>query len=201
MNALYGEALRYLGVRKPDEASRTLVAEGFAALEGAVPHHVLLTLPTVQIIEAFGSQALASHLEGCEESVLMAATLGAQADQLIRRAEASDTLRAAVLHACAAAKIEAYCDEVQASIPQALRPRFSPGYGDFPLEAQQILLNLTQANKHIGLYLTDGCMLVPTKSITAVMGLGPAIAHCPSDKCLRCPKLDCAYRGETATCQ
>lgn len=190
------EALRYLGARQPDARTQALVADCLAALETAVPRHVKVTMPVADVRAAFDSEALASHLEGCGEAVLLAATLGTQADQLIRTAETTDTLRAAALHACAAAKIEAYCDEVQATIPEARRPRFSPGYADFPLSAQQTLLRLTDAGRRIGLYLTEGCMLVPTKSVTAVLGLGPALSGCPTDKCARCPKTDCAFRGE-----
>lgn len=190
------EALRYLGVRQPDARTQALVADCLVALEVAAPRHVKVTLPVAEVLMAFDSDALASHLAGCGEAVLLAATLGTQADQMIRTAEATDTLRAAALHACAAAKIEAYCDAVQASMPEARRPRFSPGYADFPLSAQQALLRLTDACRRIGLYLTEGCMLVPTKSVTAVLGLGPALSGCPTDKCARCPKTDCAFRGE-----
>lgn len=195
-----GEALRYLGVRGQADAQLTaLVEEAFDALEAAAPRHVLAVLPAAAVLDAFDSRALAAHLDGCGEAALFAATLGVQADQLIRRAEATDTLRATALHACAAAKIEAYCDAVQATLPQARRPRFSPGYRDFSLAQQGKLLRLTDAGRRIGLYLTEGHMLVPTKSVTAVVGYGPAL-DCPADKCARCTKTDCTYRGEGMPC-
>lgn len=190
------EALRYFGAGADDPRAVALITAGFEALAEAPPRHRLATLPVEEINGAFRSRALAEHLRGCETAVLMAATLGARADCLIRRAEAADTLRALALHACAAAKIEAYCDAVQAAIPEARRPRFSPGYGDFALAAQQKLLALTDAGRRIGLYLTEGDMLAPAKSVTAVMGLGPAPEGCGMSKCARCSKADCQYRGE-----
>lgn len=195
MNAVVREAMRCLGVRPDDAQARTLVEEGLAALADVQPRHVAATLPASEAISLFGSRTLAEHLRGCEEAVLLAATLGAQTDQRIRRAEAVDMLRAAVLHACAAAMIEAYCDAVQASVPGAARARFSPGYGDFPLSGQGVLLQRTQASKRIGLHLTEAGMLVPVKSITAVMGLGPALPGEAEDKCARCGKADCAFRS------
>lgn len=194
MNNMEREALRYLGARQADAQTVALVQSCLQELEAAVPRHRLATLPVADVNAAFGSSALAAHLQGCESATLLAATLGAQADQIIRRAEATDILRAATLHACAAAKIEAYADAVQASLPEARRPRFSPGYADFPLSAQATLLSLTDAGRRIGLYLTDGDMLVPSKSITAVMGLGPDLPHCEPAKCARCGKADCAFR-------
>lgn len=200
MSSLTREALRYLGVKKADARTIALVEGSFAELDAIPPRHQLAVLPTAEVTAAFGSDALATHLQGCAESALLAATLGAEVDQMIRRAEAVDTLHAAALHACAAAKIEAYCDDIQASMPEARRPRFSPGYADFPLSAQQTLLRLTDAGRRIGLYLTGSCMLVPSKSITAVMGLGPALPDCLADKCARCEKSDCAFRGENIPC-
>lgn len=194
------QALRYLGVKAPDADMEALLDEGFAALEVAAPRHRLAVLPTERVLAMFESRALAAHLSGCEEAALLAATLGTQADRLIQRAEATDTLRAAVLHACAAAKIEAYCDAVQEALPGAVRPRFSPGYGDFSLSMQQKLLDATDAGRRIGLYLTRAHMLAPAKSITAVMGLGPPLAGCPQAKCARCGKKDCAFRGEDGPC-
>lgn len=193
MNAAAREAMRYLGARADDARALALVEEGLAALADVRPRHVMATLPIGEAVSLFGSRQLAEHLQGCGEAALLAATLGAQADQRIRRAEAVDMARAAVLHACAAAIIEAYCDKVQASVPGAKRSRFSPGYGDFPLSGQRALLQRTEAAKRIGLYLTEAGMLVPVKSITAVMGIGPALPDEADDKCARCKKEDCAF--------
>lgn len=201
MNAEHAQALRYLGVKQPDAALEAMVAEGFAALAPFTPRHCMEKVPVAEALSLFESRALADYLSGCGEAVLLAATLGAQADGKIRQAEAVDMLRASVLHACAAAKIEAYIDAVHAEIPGANRPRFSPGFADFALSAQQALLSRIRAPRLIGLHLTDASMLVPAKSVTAVLGIGPALPDCPTHKCARCAKADCAYRGEMAPCQ
>ena len=49
-------------------------------------------------------------------------------------------------------------------------PRFSPGYGDFPLECQGMLLEALEAGKRIGIKLTDSLLMMPSKSVSAVMG-------------------------------
>lgn len=196
MNSCTREALRYLRAGPGDAVALALVEEGFATLEAVAPRHIWRAFPTGLLLNAFQSQTLASHLEGCEEAALFAATLGTEADGLIRRAEAINMAQAAALHACAAAKIEAYCDTVQAEIEGAKRPRYSPGYGDFPLSAQKTLLALLDAQRRIGLYITSGGMLAPMKSITAVLGFGEAKEGCKGGKCGLCEKLDCAFRGD-----
>ncbi len=198
MNPSAREALRYLRAKPGDSAAQALVEEGFAALKAAEPRHVWRTFSKEFILQAFQSKALDNHLEGCEEAALLAATLGVDADRLIRRAEATNIVRATALHACAAAKIEAYVNAAQAQIEGAGWTRFSPGYGDFPLSAQKTLLALLDAEKRIGLYITQAGMLVPMKSVTAVLGLGKAMEGRAEGKRGQCEKADCAFRGECA---
>ena len=84
---------------------------------------------------------LKRHLKDCRRAALFCATLSAQVDALIRRAESGDMLRALALDCCAAAAVEEVCDqiegELQGQFPGCFFPfRFSPGYGDLPLTLQ-----------------------------------------------------------------
>ena len=74
-------------------------------------------------------------------------------------------------------------------------PRVSPGYGDWDLSVQGTLLDLLSAHKRIGLTLTGGGMLVPEKSITAVVGLSDREEDSCGQKCIRCRKTDCPFRS------
>ena len=124
---------------------------------------------------------LAKNLSGCTEVLLFAATLGEGADFLVRRYEKTNMSRAAVCQAAGAAMIEAYCDEINdawresyAAKGKRLRPRFSCGYGDFPLSYQKQFADVLQMEKRLGIRLTEGLLMVPTKSVTAVIGIGEA---------------------------
>jgi len=75
-----------------------------------------------------------------------------------------------------------------------LRPRFSPGYGDFDIRHQEKLLALLQADKKIGLTMTKSCMLTPTKSVTALIGISREQIPCHRQGCEVCEKADCLYR-------
>ncbi len=203
---------KYLGYRGKalDEPTAALVEEAINELSAIPPRHVLLRLPlsisenTVHIGSlAMESKSLAAHLKDCREAVLLAATLGVQADQIIRRASLLHMSRAVVLQACAAAKLEAYLNATGEALAQEfmkeslfLAPRFSPGYGDLSLSCQGELLHLLEAGKRIGLGLTAEHMLTPSKSVTAILGLSNKKQTACYQVCQRCPHLACPFREE-----
>ena len=98
-------------------------------------------------------------------------------DALQRRTAATSPSDAFVLQAIGAAAIESWTDEVEDEIRCELRDgetlasRYSPGYGDYPLEAQRRLFALLDAPKKIGVSLTDNLIMVPSKSVSAVIGV------------------------------
>lgn len=125
-------------------------------------------------------EAITKHLKGCENCVLMAVTLGPQIDKLIRRAQVTDMARAVALDACASSLIEDLCDQITHDIMEeyqekgmGLTARFSPGYADLPLKAQEIFSNLLEMEKKIGLTQSREHLLLPRKSITAIIGILP----------------------------
>jgi len=151
------------------------------------------------------------HLAGCGQAVLLAATLGAAADSLIRHWEAADITRSLVFDACATQYIEQCCDELEEQVKQeaserglAITSRFSPGYGDLPLDTQPKLLAVLDAGRRIGLTCTERFILIPRKSVTALIGLGKDLQKRPGG-CESCPlnkkcsfmkgKRDCEYKG------
>ena len=77
-----------------------------------------------------------------------------------------------------------------------LRPRFSPGYGDFSIEHQYYITRMIDSAKTIGLTITDSLMMTPTKSVTAVIGLSTSEENCHRQGCEACSKKDCIYRSD-----
>ena len=206
------EARRYLGLHRPggtidEQLEESLRSCGTELEATARPRAVWRRFPvTVEdgTVTCAGmvipSAYLARHLRNCGEVYLFAATLGAETDRLLRRAAVTQVSRAVILQACAASLLEAYCDECCDGLardvaPEGLflRPRFSPGYGDFPIDFQRPLLEALEASKRIGLTATETMMLTPTKSVTAVVGLSPT-PWCPPTGCAACGKTDCAFR-------
>ena len=147
------------------------------------------------------SRDLARALQGCTEVALFAATLGSGVDLLLRRYSRLAMSRAVILQAASAAMIESYCDQVCCDLRQELereglypRPRFSPGYGDFPLSCQTAICRGLETEKRVGVALTEHLLMVPSKSVTAVIGIGRAPGNCGVEGCEACGKMDCAYR-------
>lgn len=147
------------------------------------------------------SRDLDHHLRHCREGILYAVTLGAEADRLLRRWGARSMAKAAVGQAVCAAWLDALCADYCAALLPELKPGeyltapFSPGYGDWPLEAQRQVLTLLDAPRRLGLTLTTGGMLVPEKSVTALVGLSDRQEERCGQKCMRCEKTDCPFRA------
>ena len=120
---------------------------------------------------------LARHLAGCHAAYLACATIGAEFDAFHRRASISSGADALIVQAIGAALIEKVMDETEDAIraeladDESLVQRYSPGYGDFPLAAQRTLLDLLDAPRRVGVSLTDTLLMVPSKSVSAVIGI------------------------------
>ena len=206
------EAIRYLGVKKgaADAGICALVERSFQELEKeAEPRSVCRIFElrecgeeTVQIgTLKIQSRSLSRNLKNCGRAILFGATLGIGVDRLISRTGITDMARSVALQACAAAYLEEYCDRRQEEIGRGLekeggylRPRFSPGYGDFDIRYQEPIMRMLDCAKMIGLSMTDGCMMTPTKSVTAVIGVSPVKERCPVQGCEACGRDDCPYR-------
>lgn len=124
--------------------------------------------------KTFHSKRLAENMHGCKRVCLIAATLGSECDRLLRTYSSTDITRTAVLQACLASKIEEVCDSLEEELRAqglALRCRYSPGYYDLDIKENKKLFELMDITKRIGLTLTDTCQMVPTKSVTAFIGI------------------------------
>ena len=186
------DALRFLGVRgEPDAALRARLADAAARVRAAAaPAWTAKLLPLRADGDAldFGGGALAvrsahlaRNLRGCDRAFLFASTLGAGVDRLVRGREAvGEMADAALLQAVAGELADSLCEDVVAELARdpavagcALRHRFSPGYGDLPLSVQPAFLAALDATRRIGITLTGANLMVPTKSVTAFVGVEP----------------------------
>ncbi|MDE7207802.1 MAG: Vitamin B12 dependent methionine synthase activation subunit [Lachnospiraceae bacterium] len=208
------EIYRYLGygINKPDSSVGMLVDEVLSELLAVMKPKNIYQLYDCKTEDEnvfvgnmkFTSRNLVGNLAQCAAAALLAATLGLEADKLLQRYEVVNMAKASIVQACAAACIEAYCNLLQEAIrlaaqeqsgqPLFIRPRFSPGYGDLPLEAQKDIFRALDCTKRIGLTLTQNLLMYPTKSVTAFIGLTANPQNCHIEKCKICTKTDCAFR-------
>ena len=194
------EALRYLGAgSRPPEELRQQAAQ-------VQPRCTYRLFPLVREEGSFrldGTNLLLSGhtakrmLAQCGQAVLMACTLGAKFDAMVRSAQARDMARAVILDACGSALVEKGCDEAERDIAVRfpglyLTDRFSPGYGDLPLSLQPGICAVLDAERRVGIHVTPSFLMNPSKSVTAVIGL--------SDKPQMARIRGCAWCAMRETC-
>ena len=139
------------------------------------------------------------HLQHCSRAAVLAATLSVEADKLIRQAQVRDMAEALAVDSLCSAAVEQVCDEAEREIFSGRENeyrtwRFSPGYGDFPIESQKSILNALNAQRRAGLTVTDSYLMLPTKSVTAIIGISDEPFSREPNGCDACRlKGRCAY--------
>lgn len=207
MNFNHREAMRYLRADYNDQETSILVDNVYLKMRNEVQaRHVIKRYKCEADYEGVSldcgaylqSRDLACHLADCEEVLLLGATLGVRIDAAIRRLGLISVAEGAAAQAVGAALIESYCDEIQAKLDTGMlkqKTRFSPGYGDWDLTEQKKIFSLLDCAKNIGLTLTDGCMMVPAKSVTAIIGLTRnKVCVSEKHKCSECGNINCEFR-------
>ncbi len=147
------------------------------------------------------SKNLSKNLKGCEKIILFTATIGIETDRIIGKYSAVSPFNAVVAQATGTAAIEAWCDilckrfeETELHNGNYLRPRFSPGYGDFPLAVQKRIFEVLDCSRKIGVTLTDSLLMMPSKSVSAIIGISKNNLNCTIHGCEMCNKTKCEYK-------
>ncbi|ABZ85046.1 conserved hypothetical protein [Heliomicrobium modesticaldum Ice1] len=218
------EARRYAGMagtsgeefQFPEERLLAACQEGLLYAEGKAlwktfpydPERSAVGTDPVIILEG---RDIVAHLAGAESVVIMTATIGQALERAVEEHFAAGRyVQGMLLDAAGTAAVEAVADQANRYIEEegARRGyratwRFSPGYGDWPLTVQPALLAAVEAGK-LPVSVTEGLMLNPQKSVTAIIGLVPRTVA--SNKktdivcqrgCTACPKKDCLARKES----
>lgn len=174
------EILRYASCRTADAAVLSLMEECIAECAPALSYRVCFSYFPVRngsVDMGFAkleSAALAKNLIGCGTACVFAATVGMNADRLISRYSRLSPAKALMFDAIGTERIEslcdAFCEDVRGEYGR-IRPRFSPGYGDLPIDAQRDIFAALTPEKRIGLTLNGSLLMSPSKSVTAVVGI------------------------------
>ncbi|MEE8716920.1 MAG: vitamin B12 dependent-methionine synthase activation domain-containing protein [Coriobacteriales bacterium] len=191
-----GEVLRYLGY-----AGQPLSDELDGRIDAAIERCLQVARPRgcVAVFDAGPSRELddgtpvltmrgatlelrgadiARHMRGASAYGVLAVTLGVGVERELRALSLTDTLGELIFDAAATTCVERAADAAEARLVARAAARrlytnfrFSPGYGDLPLDTQPALLATLDAQRKLGLSLTKSNLLVPTKSVTAVVGM------------------------------
>ncbi len=212
------EVQKYLGY-----AGQTLTVELEQRIESMVslceqslhPSYIYATYPIDDLPIHLAGSAIQSHLEGAVGCVFMVCTLGIACDTAIRTYSVKSALDAFIYDTAASALIESVANACEANAVHKahdanlmINGRFSPGYADLPLDIQSEILVCLNATRRLGLTVTQEGMLIPTKSITACLGLfddvdapGMHTALYPERFCATCVCRDyCTLREAKKLC-
>lgn len=189
MSVSVNDVAYYLGYGNsnvPDSGTYNLIKGCIVQMERvAIPHYVYKEFDLQFLSETkmsfadvvLDSKSLSLNLKNCRKVVLVAMTIGSEVDALIRRWQYMDSTKAVILQACGAAFAENYMEQFNSNLKEEYlskgfkcHPRFSPGFGDVPLEVQKIFFKLLPCDK-ICLTLMDSLIMAPEKSITAFIGV------------------------------
>ena len=162
------EILRYAGVRGDAPEIEALLDECLKEAEGKLTYKVCYGGFPVSFFDSVDSKDLKKVLEGCSGVILFAATVGIGIDRLIARYASVSPTKSLLFQAIGAERIEALCDEFNSEFGGS---RFSPGYGDLPLQFQKEIFKVLDCPKRIGLTLNASMLMSPSKSVTAMIGV------------------------------
>ncbi len=204
------EVLRYMA-SEGDESSLKLIDELLPLAKQTIsPAASLIRLELIQRGDefilgerSFKSKSLSKHLSGCEGIIVLSLSLGHALDRMIVRYSSLKPSAAFCINAIGAAAIEEYADMICKNIAYELEKeglhlteRFSPGYGDLPLDLQETLLRLSDAQRRVGISLNKSLVMSPSKSVTALIGISSYNISGKNKGCNNCKKTNCIYREQ-----
>ena len=204
MNVNIQEALRYLAASPADEDLLSRMTALAHELEGRIRPRFTWVLADSAALALPGAMAR-RMLADCPQCAVLVCTLGASFDMWMKQLTARDMARAVMLDALGSAFVESGCNEaedaIRARFPgKYLTDRFSPGYGDLPLDTQPRLLTLAGGSR-IGVTVTESLLLNPQKSVTAIVGIADAPQPARIRGCTHCSmNKTCQYRRNGTTC-
>ena len=150
----------------------------------------------------FESKVIAPLLEQCEKAAVFLVTIGEHLEEMAHRlAEDGLIVQATVLDAIGSVAAEGVADYVQDKIKETannqglvISQRFSPGYCDWDISQQRTVFWAVSGDS-MGIHLTDGYLMIPRKSISGVIGIGPRSGNVENyNPCRTCDKHDCQGR-------
>ncbi len=180
------EIMRYMSSLGGGDEILELIDECLAEVREMLQYKVCYAVLTAEIngdtialpCGQIESKNLARNLSGCDKAIVFAATIGVGIDRLISKYSRLSPTKALCFQAIGAERVEALCDNFCEKMKsefersgEKLKPRFSPGYGDLPLETQKMIFSLLDCPKRIGVAIGDTLLMSPSKSVTAFVGI------------------------------
>lgn len=179
----FDEVLHYLGCKEADERLHAQITQQIKRVEALAKPKVVYHVTKIHGYEndlgiPLHGKDIKALLSTCDEAIFMAATLGNALDIEAKRLSLKDMGDMLVFDAVCNAGIEAFADHFQQELATQyakqnlyLSDRFSCGYGDLRIDIQKTFCERLDTKRKIGLFVNESSLLIPLKSITAVIGI------------------------------
>lgn len=214
------EVLRYLGYKNQiiDEKIILIIDECIEEVKKTINPRVVYEYKDIKIldeeVEILGTNLVLigkdinKHLYNSQKCVLMAVTIGNEIERKTRLYEKTNLTKALILDSCATTAVEEICDIIEEEVRKNagndnkdITFRYSPGYGDLPLDVQNSFLRALDAQKKIGLTVSENNLLFPRKSVTAIIGIIEKSMKKKKRSCKECSNYEnCNFRREGESC-
>lgn len=153
------------------------------------------------------SKDVSKLLRDCDKCILMSVTLGFNIEKKIRTYSYKNLTKGIIIDSCATTSIEEACDIIQDNILQdvskenkTLTMRYSPGYGDLDIRVNKDILNILNAQRKIGITVTDTGIMIPRKSVVALIGISNKKEE-SKKTCENCSnRANCEFRRKADSC-
>ena len=160
---------------------------------------------TIGGTELHVGRIISRQLRGSEAFALFVATAGAEFEDLqMRLKDDDDMVRTFIADSFGSVIAERTADIMEECLQGELdgrgwrhTNRFSPGYCGWHVSEQQRLFPLFGVERPCGVRLTESSLMVPIKSVSGVIGLGPGVRKLEYS-CGLCDYKDCYKRKRPA---
>lgn len=152
---------------------------------------------SIKDYKAFEGNSVSYILSQSKKVILFAATLGSQFDKELQRLKYKSSTDMMIFNACGSAAIEEIVDKMVKDLEEKhpyITPRYSPGYGDFPLTFQKDIIQLLN-DKTLGIWVNDASLMLPVKSVTGIIGVSDELMTVTYRKCDDClQRMTCEFK-------
>jgi hypothetical protein len=151
---------------------------------------------------AFRSYVIARLLEQCQQVGAFLVTIGDELEKKATRlADEGLILESYTLDAIGSSAVEKIAELMETEIREkvsaqgfCISRRFSPGYCDWSIRQQKELFRMIDGDS-VGVRLTTEYLMIPQKSVSGIVGIGPSCTDIEAyNPCRTCKKRNCLGR-------
>jgi hypothetical protein len=144
---------------------------------------------------------IARQLRRSQSFAIFVATAGEEFERWAKQLnDEGDMLRTVIADCLGTIVAEKAADAMEVALQQSMDAkgwlhtnRYSPGYCGWHVSEQQRLFSLMPDERPCGVTLTESSLMLPIKSVSGVIGLGPDVRH-QDYTCGLCSYADCFRR-------